>query len=413
MMEVEESTANAYENFINLETRSDLVEPQLEESLKINNLNFDTLNWHKEQDISASQAKLSDLKFLDSRTNKLYNGSRREPEVLTDLNCRDGLPLVRKDIEISKNVDQENPDAPFKCASCNKVFTSKISIRLHMLKRHRVKNLYTCELCGIRLDTSPELCNHINSEHKSIDDRYYCRKCDYNTTNYAEISSHTHENHTCKDCGRSFKTVDKFENHKLSHSKEKKLEKNFTCDTCGKRFAFGCLLRDHINLHTGAKPYLCQICGRSFSQKASLKQHTRTHNAIRPHKCTECDQGFYGKGDLKKHLRKHTGERPYVCEMCGEGFSQSSHLGFHKRTHTGERPYPCDVCGRGFTKKGDVIRHKRIHTGELPYFCLVCGKAFRQNTQCANHIKNHHPHSQVSVAPNPNPIIPPSTFQPS
>lgn len=38
----------------------------------------------------------------------------------------------------------------------------------------------------------------------------------------------------------------------------KSQDKNFICDTCGRRFAFSCLLRDHINTHTGVKPYLCQ-----------------------------------------------------------------------------------------------------------------------------------------------------------
>lgn len=57
--------------------------------------------------------------------------------------------------------------------------------------------------------------------------------------------------------------------------------RNHTCDTCGRSFAFNCLLQDHINLHTGAKPYLCQDCGRAFSQKATLKQHEKTHSEVR------------------------------------------------------------------------------------------------------------------------------------
>ncbi|XP_075230284.1 uncharacterized protein LOC142329496 [Lycorma delicatula] len=320
---------------------------------------------------------------------------------------------------------------PHNCDICGKKLSSKGSLRIHKKKKHQIKMTFNCELCSLSFELQRDLIKHRNEAHRDKDGRFMCQDCNKICNDYrvllAHIKSHYEEGEIlrnlngncstnagnvgfkCEECHKMFKSEAALEVHRTSiHNSDGEIlkapKKKFICPTCGKRFAFSCLLRDHVNLHTGTKPYLCQICGRSFAQKASLKQHARTHNPVRPFECNVCPQGFFGKGDLKKHMRKHTGERPYVCEMCGDGFSQSSHLGVHRRSHTGERPFKCDICSRGFTKKGDVVRHRRIHTGELPYLCQVCGKAFRQSTQCANHIKDHHPDAVVGVSKNPAPV---------
>ncbi|XP_046668068.1 zinc finger protein 782-like [Homalodisca vitripennis] len=312
---------------------------------------------------------------------------------------------------------------PQDCDICGKKLSSRGSLRLHKLNKHKQKMQFSCELCGMKFDFQREVVKHRNDSHRQEDGLFCCEICSKRLPDYhsflVHVKSHIKNckeeegsDKVCKECGKSFQDENSLKIHiTLIHRMEvvglrknlKTQEKNFICDTCGKRFAFNCLLQDHINLHTGLKPYCCHKCGKSFSQKATLKQHTKTHSDVRPFQCAECSLGFYGRGDLMKHIRKHTGERPYVCEMCGEGFSRSGHLGVHRRSHTGERPYSCDVCGRAFTKRGDVVRHRRIHTGELPYLCQVCGKSFRQSTQCANHIKSQHPDNlmPVFVAKNP------------
>lgn len=45
---------------------------------------------------------------------------------------------------------------------------------------------------------------------------------------------------------------------------------------------------------------------RTFSQKCLLKYHMRIHNGERPFKCPSCDTAFADKSNLKKHSRIHS-----------------------------------------------------------------------------------------------------------
>src|SRR5277367_303518 len=112
-------------------------------------------------------------------------------------------------------------------------------------------------------------------------------------------------------------------------------EKNYACDTCGKRFATPSLLKAHERCHTGEKLFECAECGKRFSRKSNLTQH----------------------------LRIHTGETPYQCRHCHKRFKTSSDLRLHERIHSGEKPHECPECGKRFSHLGNMKMHIRIHTG--------------------------------------------------
>jgi uncharacterized Zn-finger protein len=78
----------------------------------------------------------------------------------------------------------------------------------------------------------------------------------------------------------------------------------YTCEICDKSFKTQNILRQHLRIHTGDKPFQCSICSKCFSQMASLKYHLATHSDDRPFKCDYCTKSFKLKPPYKKHIKE-------------------------------------------------------------------------------------------------------------
>lgn len=76
------------------------------------------------------------------------------------------------------------------------------------------------------------------------------------------------------------------------------------CEVCKKTFKTQNILRQHMRIHTGDKPFVCDICNKAFSQMASLKYHLATHSDARPYRCEVCSKTFKLKPPFKKHIKE-------------------------------------------------------------------------------------------------------------
>ncbi|XP_053709305.1 oocyte zinc finger protein XlCOF6.1-like isoform X1 [Synchiropus splendidus] len=162
-----------------------------------------------------------------------------------------------------------------------------------------------------------------------------------------------------------------------------------SCSLCGNRFETRQILRNHMRIHSGEKPFICSHCGKCFTQNSSLKTHKRIHTGEKPFLCSQCGKCFSQKGTLETHMRIHTGEKPFVCSECGKCFAQKHDVSKHMTIHTGEKLFICSECGNSFTRKQTLIEHMKIHAGEKPYICFQCGKCFSYKCTLKNHIRIH------------------------
>lgn len=82
------------------------------------------------------------------------------------------------------------------------------------------------------------------------------------------------------------------------------------------------MLEEHINTHTGIRPYKCGDCGKDFASKYSAKAHEKIHlERPRPHKCNMCGKSFITEQNLLQHEKIHNAIRSHTCQICGNNIS--------------------------------------------------------------------------------------------
>ncbi|XP_065086055.1 zinc finger protein 808-like [Ochlerotatus camptorhynchus] len=161
------------------------------------------------------------------------------------------------------------------------------------------------------------------------------------------------------------------------------------CAFCGKAFSQRGNLTCHLNIHTGYKPHKCDQCSKSFGDPTALKMHKINHSDEPNFECDLCQTTFRFKHSLQTHLRSHRNERNHACSYCDMAFVTSSSLKKHIRTHTGERPYKCDLCTKSFICGGHLQQHKKTHFRDNAYQCEKCKTAFKTKATLKHHMEIH------------------------
>lgn len=155
-------------------------------------------------------------------------------------------------------------------------------------------------------------------------------------------------------------------------------------------------LKQHMNVHSGAKKHVCKFCNKAFSQKGNLTCHLNIHTGNKPHKCDQCDEAFGDPTALKMHKIKHSDEPKFQCDVCQATLKYRHSLQTHMRSHRNERRHACTYCEMAFVTSSSLKKHIRTHTGDRPYKCTDCPKTFI----CAGHLHAHKKTHSSTVAKN-------------
>ncbi|XP_063543222.1 zinc finger protein 28 homolog [Cydia strobilella] len=198
----------------------------------------------------------------------------------------------------------------------------------------------------------------------------------------------------CRTCDKVLRRRDHYIAHVAQHSKENSSQdksKFHECDVCHKKYSSKTLLAEHMNLHSGQRPYTCRVCHKSFASKYTHQSHLKTHlDRPRPFKCEACGKCFFTLQNLNQHHKTHSGLKEFECNICGKAFGTQHNLEMHGVVHSGRKPFVCGACGKGFARRAEVKDHMRIHTGERPFACDVCGATFSQRSNLHSHKRATH-----------------------
>ena len=86
------------------------------------------------------------------------------------------------------------------------------------------------------------------------------------------------------------------------------------------------------------RTYTCPFpnCPHFYASKYNVRRHLKfAHPTYNQFECEECGKVLCSKQNYRQHLHIHTGAKPFVCKVpgCGKCFRQGSQLSIHKRIH--------------------------------------------------------------------------------
>ena len=132
---------------------------------------------------------------------------------------------------------------------------------------------------------------HIGKQRADM--AFKCKICEKAFTDRYDLKVHIHT-HTrqrlfkCDECEKVFTLSHYLRIHEHIHSEERP----FKCDECPKAFRQSQNLKKHKGIHTGERPFKCDECPKAFRQSQNLKKHKGIHTGERPFKCDECPKAF-------------------------------------------------------------------------------------------------------------------------
>ena len=201
-----------------------------------------------------------------------------------------------------------NPQGLFKCNMCERVFSNRQRLTMHVNKHMGVKP-FACPLCPANFNTLASFQRHRRSHKTSM-------------TNI--------QTHTCNLCHAQFSNIQHLTEHLKIHT-----EKRRSCPHCqvfvgGLRSLQKHIANDHpflmknpkktrmlsrVNVRTGGKkglspplgsmPVTCRLCGRQFQTTRALQGHMKGHSRLyqwNPRRC-KCGVLLADEAEYQRHIK--------------------------------------------------------------------------------------------------------------
>lgn len=179
----------------------------------------------------------------------------------------------------------------YECLYCAKHIESKVQLTKH-LQLHEIsvtdKKSFKCKKCDATFNELYILSLHVRSEHDNIK-TYKCPECSVMCSNLKSLKTHS-KVHDPNNKGPGYVP------HKLG---------GYRCLKCDKRLISRTSAWEHIQRHTGTRPFQCKKCPANYKTSSCLGQHMATKHEPPRFPCSACKRVFNYKVTLLQHLASH------------------------------------------------------------------------------------------------------------
>lgn len=195
-----------------------------------------------------------------------------------------------------------------------------------------------CPICDKQFKRKDNLQRH--SKIHSATPQYHCRHCNQYFSSSESLAKHNAEKHDspllCSTCGKTFQSKSAAKRHAaLQHQILPDMPSKLTIhecpyQDCSKRFNQKTKYIDHLNIHTGDKPYYCAHCEKRFASRYLKNQHAEICGGKVSLVCPHCGLAYSSKTMLERHIDAKHLLKPYPCQ-CGKVFAYQSTLCRHRK----------------------------------------------------------------------------------
>lgn len=245
-------------------------------------------------------------------------------------------------------VDQVHP---FACHLCQKSYSRKDKLKLHLLKHHQVSKVprmtivaeFPCSICNKIYKTQQTYDKH-QLEHNP--NPFHCIICEEAFGTRKDWRLHENQclsltaigdgHHQCLSCHEIFDCTEAFKVHLKT-----------AADNCNPK---------EVAAVGDGNNKICDFCGESFAGPYQLQLHREKEHVVSVD-CLKCGKVFENRALLKKHMdRNHKDRQAFECTQCGQKLSRSDKLAEHMRLHTG---FSCASCNVSFATRKEYVDHRR------------------------------------------------------
>ncbi|XP_062535848.1 zinc finger protein 569-like [Armigeres subalbatus] len=324
-----------------------------------------------------------------------------------------------------KRIRFDNPNRPrlhdHKCYICmSDSHGTPEALIAHLNSSHSDMVPYTCTECVT--DTvvirSVEGINFHKRQHLNPEKCPYCDKR-YSSKNNVDLHIQLHHAgeadvpavpSTCEYCGKVYPSKVALLTHIKIHTSA------VACEVCGKVFVQRNKLRLHIERrHQKMKNYECHVCKKKLTSLGAVTNHIKTYHSNQIFKCSYCPKTYTSELTHRYHEKKHTENQDYVapkewkeyytvlegeegkkdklkkCKLCGV---VTRGMGTHLSTVHFPTEYRCKECGMTFKRKQTYDIHVQEHEYGKAHRCPICGREFSERKNLLTHLrtKKHQDH---------------------
>ncbi|XP_061808115.1 zinc finger protein 1035 isoform X1 [Nerophis lumbriciformis] len=360
----------------------------------------------------STKSKLTPSSSTKTDESKKENGVKSEEEMADlSLTCKYCEKYFHTLQSLKKHESCHRGERPYRCLQCARGFKK----RVHLLGHKIVHQTIECTLCKKVLPNSRHLIQHANLYHKGKS--LPCEDCQEQFQNAAELLRHLKAHKTAKDKAPLLKEEPL---QSLKSQQEPSDQQDLQCSLCKEKFDDVYVLRKHCLKHITAS-CKCPFCNKTFIARRYLLNHMDKHTGEKPYSCTGCGRRFIREVYLKNHIKKCAlcpKPRPNLvrgstnqCSICSRKFSKKLRLLTHYQGHKLNTLRPCLNCGMyfGLNKHGEhqrtCVQKSELNNGSSsndnadqsipekhfdankPYSCTMCGRRFIREVNLKNHIK--------------------------